>query len=390
MVRNSPSGSSAKKRGGKVRHAHSILGHMASLQKVGDVTMRCSDGNATTHTLLLAAISPMLREYLAFIEASAEAPMVVVPQLSVQEVQTLFDYIFARDRYRPDEFPRLRRACRELGVPADLLPEVINRQDDVSDYIDEDDGPPREVVLSGRGSLKITPVSVGKVTGDDADEDDLEGDLEALEKEEEKENKRKGRKRTLSSPSRKPKEKKVVSYSSYGRARRSTARIEDEILPDNDDADANDAADIAASDDGEAEEERPSLLPESHRCNFCSMTYNHVKARNRHMMSDHAEECAENGMHFRCDQCSQVFTSATGRSKHVIRVHNSKEIASREEDNDAPLPDNVVVDPDTGTHRVKCPFEHRDGNVVLVRTLKDFRYVGGFSIVCSFTQPGSD
>ena len=72
----------------------------------------------------------------------------------------------------------------------------------------------------------------------------------------------------------------------------------------------------------------------------------------------------------------QVFISASGRAKHVMRVHNSRGIPAA---SSAPFadsgtaPDNIVVDPETRTHRVRCPFEHSDGAVVLVKTVKDFR-----------------
>ena len=59
-----------------------------------------------------------------------------------------------------------------------------------------------------------------------------------------------------------------------------------------------------------------------------------------------------------------------------MRVHNSRGIpvisnAAFADSSEAP--DNIVIDPETGAHQVKCPFEHRDGVTVLVKTVKDFR-----------------
>ena len=94
------------------------------------------------------------------------------------------------------------------------------------------------------------------------------------------------------------------------------------------------------------------------------------------MLVEHPGECEESGMYFKCAQCPQIFISASGRAKHVMRVHNSRGIPAA---SSAPFadsgtaPDNIVVDPETGTHRVRCPFEHGDGAVVLVKTVKDFR-----------------
>ena len=152
------------------------------------------------------------------------------------------------------------------------------------------------------------------------------------------------------------------------------------------------------------DESAAAIAVESFPCAFCSRTYSHVKAKNKHMLAEHSAECEERGMHFKCDQCPQarkwdcvlqlgfseaafsilivvllifqVFVSASGRVKHVMRVHNSRVIpavsnAAFADSSEAP--DNIVVDPETGTHQVKCPFEHRDGVTVLVKTVKDFR-----------------
>ena len=77
-----------------------------------------------------------------------------------------------------------------------------------------------------------------------------------------------------------------------------------------------------------------------------------------------------------CFAFLQVFISASGRVKHVMRVHNSRGIpvvSSAPFTDSREAPDNIVIDPETGTHRVKCPFQHRDGAVILVKTVKDFR-----------------
>ena len=56
--------------------------------------------------------------------------MVVVPTLRVADVNILLAYIFARDRYRPQEFSSLFRACMVLGVPLDRLPRELLRYSD--------------------------------------------------------------------------------------------------------------------------------------------------------------------------------------------------------------------------------------------------------------------
>ena len=49
-----------------------------------------------------------------------------------------------------------------------------------------------------------------------------------------------------------------------------------------------------------------AVAVESFPCAFCSRTYSHVKAKNKHMLSEHAAECEERGMHFKCVQCPQA------------------------------------------------------------------------------------
>ena len=62
--------------------------------------------------------------------------MVLVPSLRAEEVAILFEYVFAKERYRPHEFPALFKACRELGVPTDRLPqELLQYADDASPHV---------------------------------------------------------------------------------------------------------------------------------------------------------------------------------------------------------------------------------------------------------------
>ena len=62
-------------------------------------------------------------------------PLVVVPTLRVEEVTILFAYIFAKERYRPREFPSLIRACRVLGVPLDRLPRELLQHSDEENHV---------------------------------------------------------------------------------------------------------------------------------------------------------------------------------------------------------------------------------------------------------------
>ena len=277
----------------------------------------------------------MLREYLRATEAEGREPMVVVPQLSVAEIGTLFEYVFARDRYRPDEFPTLRKVCRELGVPAELLPEELTGHDDDEEEEESDDV---KVVLKRHHSLTITPIPL----------DDSISKRKGLKRKALKSAKGKGKKAKLADSKKVEDEENVV-----------------ETVPITADSDSDFDAPVTAATPSSPTE--PSL-----HCQFCPNAYSHVKARNRHMLSEHRDDCRQRGMYFECAQCGQAFTSATGRSKHVMRVHSQKEIGGATAD--SVQPDNIMIDAETGVQSVKCPFDHQpEGAVVLVRTLKDFR-----------------
>ena len=53
----------------------------------------------------------------------------------------------------------------------------------------------------------------------------------------------------------------------------------------------------------------------------CSKTYAQIKARNRHMLNDHTENCKRDDAYYPCDTCSAIFVSILGREKHVKRMH---------------------------------------------------------------------
>ena len=100
----------------------------------------------------------------------------------------------------------------------------------------------------------------------------------------------------------------IISHSSYGRPRRSTKRL----LNDNSDEDVTAVDDPLDQDDNST----TSLC-----CPYCTKTYAHIKARNKHMISDHMEQCKEDNSFFPCEMCSALFVSNLGREKHIKRMH---------------------------------------------------------------------
>ena len=78
----------------------------------------------------------------------------VLPTLRAEEVNILFAYVFAKERYRPQEFPSLFRACRVLGVPLDRLPRELLQ------YCDDDQHDTGSVAVTNKITIihNCTPV----------------------------------------------------------------------------------------------------------------------------------------------------------------------------------------------------------------------------------------
>ena len=53
-----------------------------------------------------------------------------------------------------------------------------------------------------------------------------------------------------------------------------------------------------------------------------------MQARNKHMLSEHLDQCQRAGILFRCSECGARFTNQLGRAKHMLRLHPTKPGAS--------------------------------------------------------------
>ncbi len=103
--------------------------------------------------------------------------------------------------------------------------------------------------------------------------------------------------------------------------------------------------------------------PRSHlECCFCDRRYQHSKAVNKHMLSEHLSECQSRGWHHRCKKCGCVFTSAKGRDKHCQRVHGGKTDKSEGTSEDSGEDDG---------EQICCPFEH--SSPIIVSDLRQLR-----------------
>ena len=74
-------------------------------------------------------------------------------------------------------------------------------------------------------------------------------------------------------------------------------------------------------------------------CRYCSKTYAQIKARNKHMIGEHLEECKRDDAYYPCDSCSAIFVSSLGKEKHFKRIH----------------PVRTKVD---ASNTIYCPFEN--------------------------------
>ena len=94
-------------------------------------------------------------------------------------------------------------------------------------------------------------------------------------------------------------------------------------------------------------------------CKYCDRRYHHLKARNKHMISEHLERCQKDGIVFQCEICGTNFVSAIGKSKHMKRVHNQR-------DSDVEAAGNKEKD---FLHH--CPFEGTDD--IRFQTIKELK-----------------
>lgn len=99
-------------------------------------------------------------------------------------------------------------------------------------------------------------------------------------------------------------------------------------------------------------------------CPLCGRRYQHTKARNRHLLSAHPEECRRRGWRKQCASCPMAFTSASGLERHRQKVHGGRR-------GDPPIGDRAAAA--EGEEAFHCPFGHPGGTRVAVRDLKELK-----------------
>ena len=224
------------------------------------VEIQLKDGTDNLPVLVLASLSPHLKEYLLYIDNSTILePLVVIPHMSSSDFQVFKKYLFASD---VSQVVRIE----EIGV-LDKVLRILKGESEKSN---------RNLFDAEPKLKKITKKTVPK----------------------------------------------IISHSRYGRQRK--------VIPTEDQAEG-----IFFSG---SEKEDQSEIDDLHACRYCSKVYHHVKARNKHMITDHLDQCTQDGIIYPCPSCSAVFVSELGREKHCRTMHNTK--------------------PTTRPELFKCPFDH--------------------------------
>lgn len=272
----------------KRKLTQNILGYMRRLfshhPEEQDVPIKCSDGEARGHSLILAAFSSLLKDYLLESAQSAvHEPMIILPDVSVNDVATFFEYVLGKDvSYDHDVATILRNLLHILGV------------DQVS--------PELAAILNG------APCS---------------------------------------------------TQSGHSKC--------DDVQMEN-----ADQEDDGMSNDSDLEmpiQEFPATTPGLNTalfpCPFCHHKYQHAKAKNKHMLSMHQDECRKQGLFHQCQFCHMQFVSLIGKEQHIKRIHPRS--ASKEKR--ANQTQGSPIDGIDDHTALRCPFQHEGEDVVQERSL---------------------
>ena len=240
-----------------------ILKHAEHFLHEEQLEIQLANGSVKMPWLVMAVLSPVFKEYLSYIEESTILePLVLIPDLAVDEFLVFRKYLF-----NSSDVPHLTNDNRL----------IIER---VFEHLGCD--------ISHRKPVQ-RELNVQIYANDNVDDDVQDMDEHHMEE------------------SRPKKIPSIISSSSYGRPRRLPKRLSS---IDNTD-DENDVTDEVDDKDSVS----------SLSCPYCSKTYAQIKARNRHMLNDHTENCKRDDAYYPCDTCSAIFVSILGREKHVKRMH---------------------------------------------------------------------
>ena len=282
-----------------------ILKHAEHYLEAEQLDIKLADGTVKMPWLVMAAMSPLFKDYWSYInESTIMEPLVLIPDLNVEDFKVFKYYVFHSSE--------LTNAC-------------VNIVKSVFEHL---------------GCIFNENIEANQVKKNPSK------DLEDVKEE----------------PKKRSKPKKIpaiLSRSSFGRSRRLPKRVSPDF------SEEEDAIDAAETYDGESVEDidgkfkkRKSrqigmcnsrflkvffiLGNQAHgslSCRYCSKTYAQIKARNKHMIGEHLEECKRDDAYYPCDSCSAIFVSSLGKEKHFKRIH----------------PVRTKVD---ASNTIYCPFEN--------------------------------
>jgi hypothetical protein len=94
---------------------------------------------------------------------------------------------------------------------------------------------------------------------------------------------------------------------------------------------------------------------ENRTCPYCNKVYNHMRARNIHLVKKHKEECKADGKYYECDLCDDSFVTLYGKEKHLMRVHSAKGLSEVTTTSSNEQPPNSMMMTSVGQPKAPCP-----------------------------------
>jgi hypothetical protein len=113
---------------GQCRHTRHVLRQLRDLQRrqllPADLRVACGKSDdddvvVATHSLLLAAVSPVLRTYLESVNGGDEADFVlIVPDVDADDLRIFLEYLVANSEqvYDDAHLPAIKRVCETFDI----------------------------------------------------------------------------------------------------------------------------------------------------------------------------------------------------------------------------------------------------------------------------------
>ncbi len=134
--------------------------HLESIGE-GDVIVQCSDGEVKEHSLILGSLSPLLKDYLKFIdETTIKEPMIVLPDLQLEDYLLYTNYLLSpnvNEIYKEEDVNILKRTARALFIDQFEEVEVDEPELMQVDFVNEDPvTPPKRSSFKSKSPKKYS------------------------------------------------------------------------------------------------------------------------------------------------------------------------------------------------------------------------------------------